>query len=286
MVLDGRPPRRIPLAVRGLTLVAAEVPGDVRYAVRTWRRSPAFASAAVLTQAIGIAVATAIIAVAYAILVPPAAVPRRRASRPDLRRQRRGRGFFSYQDFAELRRANRSFETVAGFSGGSRTLSVPGLAPERVATAEVSDGFFELLGVPLATGRAFVAAEVQRGGPSVVILSHGAWTRRLGADPHVVGRPLVLNGTAHTVLGVLPRDFEFPLRGQAEFWLPMRPSPQQEERGYWHWMDVLGRVRPEATPAQIDADLQSTCLELRGARCEVPLRQPPPHPASPRRHRR
>ena len=246
----------IPLALRALAEVGAEVPGDVRYTARMWRRSPGFASAAILTQAIGIAVATAIIAVAYAVLVRP--LPYGDADRLVQIFEGTGRpGLLSYQDFVELRRANRSFESVAGFSGGSRTLSVAGLAPERVVTAEVSDGFFDLLGVPLAAGRAFAASETLRGGPPVVILSHGAWTRRFGADPGVVGRPLVLNGTAHTILGILPRDFEFPLRGQAELWLPMRPSALQEERGYWHWMDVLGRVKGNASPAQIDADLQS-----------------------------
>ena len=246
----------LPLALRAMTATIAEVPGDVRYTARTWRRSPAFAAAAIVTQAIGIAVATAIIAVAYTVLVRP--LPYRDADRLVQIFEGAGRpGLLSYQDFVELRRASRSFEDVAGFSGGSRTLSLPGLAPERVATAEVSDGFFDLLGVRFAAGRGFAATETARSGPPVVVLSHGAWTRRLGADAGVVGRSLVLNGTAHTILGILPRDFEFPLRGQAELWLPMRPSPQQEERGYWHWMDVLGRVRAGVLPAQIEADLQS-----------------------------
>jgi putative ABC transport system permease protein len=112
-----------------------------------------------------------------------------------------------------------------------------------------------VLGVTPAAGRGLVEADTTRGAPPVLILSHAAWKRRFGADPAALGGSVLLNGISHTVVGILPADFEFPLRGQAEFWLPLRPSQPQEERGYWHWMDVIGRLRPEATPASVDADL-------------------------------
>jgi hypothetical protein len=203
-----------------------QVPGDVRYALRLWRTRPAFAAAAVLTQAVGIAVATAVVAVAYAILLKPLPYPDA-ARLVQIFEGTARPGLFSYQDFVDLRRATRSFEQVAGFSGGSRTLLSPGSPPERIGMIEVTDGFFDVLGVRPLSGRAFAAADVVRGAPPVVILSHAAWLRRFGGDPATLGRTLMLNGQPHVVVGILGRDFVFPLRGAAEVWLPLRPSAQQ-----------------------------------------------------------
>jgi predicted permease len=235
--------------------VMRQVPGDLRQAFRMWRRHPAFALAAISTQATGIAVTTAVMAVAYAVLLRP--LPYADADRIVQIFEGTGRpGLLSYQDFVDLRRAARRFEAVAGFSGGSRTVAFAGAAPERVPTVEVTDGFFDVLGVQPVRGRKIRAADIGRGTAPVVMLSHPSWQRRFGGDPAVIGRTILLDTQPHTVVGVLPREFEFPLRGLAEFWLPMRPSPQQEARGYWHWMDVLGRRWANATPAQADAELQ------------------------------
>ena len=81
------------------------------------------------------------------------------------------------------------------------------------------------------------------GGERVVILGHGAWQRRFGGDASIVGRSISLNTEAHTVIGVLPEAFEFPLRGLTELWLPLVPSRRQVERRYWHWLDAIGRLR-------------------------------------------
>jgi predicted permease len=251
----------IPYALRmRIAPTLLRVPGDMRYALRHWRRQPAFAVAAIATQAIGIAVATAVIAVAYAVLVRP--LPYADADRLVRIDEADDKPSLSYQDFVDLRRANRSFVDVAGFTGGSRTLQLPGAAPERVPFVEVTDGFFELLGVRPVMGRSISTGDVKRGGPAVVVISHGAWTRRFGGDPAAVGRTIDLNGQPHTIVGVLPEEFEFPLRGLAELWLPLRPSPQQEARGYWHWMDVIGRRKAGVTAAQANSDLQSVASVL------------------------
>ena len=234
--------------------IVAQVPGDIRYALRLWRKRPAFAASAVLTQAIGIAVATAVIGVAYAVLLRPLPYPE--AERiVQIFEGTAMPGLFSHQDFVDLRHANRSFDAVAGFSGGSRTLTMPGSPPERVVSAEITDAFFDVLGVQPLMGRAFRAQDLVRGAPNAVILSHPAWQRRFGGDPSAVGRTMTLGGQPHTIVGILPPEFSFPLRGLAELWLPLRVSPQQEERGYWHWMDVIGRVKPGVPPAQLQADL-------------------------------
>ena len=229
------------------------VPGDMRYALRLWRRQPAFALAAISTQAIGIAVATAVIAVAYAVLLRP--LPYEDPDRLVRIDESAGKPNLSYADFIDLRRANRSFDSVAGFSGGSRTLQLPGAAPERVPFVEVTDGFFELLGVRPVLGRTISHVDVTRGAPPVALISYPVWLRRFGGDPSTFGRSINLNGQPHTIIGILPPTFEFPLRGLGEVWLPMRPSQQQEERGYWHWMEILGRRKADVTAAQAAADL-------------------------------
>ena len=91
----------------------------------------------------------------------------------------------------------------------------------------VTPDFFETLGVAPARGRAFAAANGQAGGERVVILSHGLWTRRFGADPSIIGRTIMLNGISHEVLGVMPESFAHP--EDAEFWVPLAPVGQFEE---------------------------------------------------------
>jgi predicted permease len=227
---------------------------DARYTVRSWRREPLFAATAIVTQSLGIAVAAAVLSVAYGVLVAPLPY----ANPDDLLRILEGdrSGQLSYPDYVELRRSTRSLSHVVGFNGGSRTLTGHGGEAERVASADVTPGFFDALGVRMAYGRAFADEESRRGSAPVVIVTHGAWQRRFGGDPSVVGRPVTLNGQPTTIVGILPADFEFPLRGLAEIWVPLRPSPAQEERGYWHWVDIIGRRAPGVTDAQVAQDLE------------------------------
>ena len=227
---------------------------DTRFTVRLWKRYPAFTAATIGTQAVGIAITPAVLASAYAVLVRP--LPYRDPGALVHLLEGTGRaGQLSFQDFVDLRRGTRSLDAVAGYSGGSRTLEVPGASPERVPIVAVTDGFFELLGVEPLAGRTYTAADMIRGGPSIAILSHQLGTRRFGADPAIVGRTISLNGIATEVVGVLPASFIFPLRGRPDLWLPQRPTPAQEERGYMHWLDVIARVKDGVTSAHVQDDL-------------------------------
>jgi putative ABC transport system permease protein len=162
----------------------------------------------------------------------------------------------SWQDFVDLRDKSSGFANVAGFSGGSRTLAASG-SVERVPISEVTDGFFETLGVQPILGRTFDRSHISPGGERAVILGYGPWQRRFGGDASIVGRSLSLNGEAFTVIGVLPAAFEFPLRGLTEFWIPLVPSRQQVERRYWHWLDAIGRLAPATTAEQAQAHLDA-----------------------------
>ncbi len=230
-----------------------QVARDLRFALRSWRREPLFAATVVATQALGVAVGAAVLSAAHEILIRPLPYP----AAADLLRVLEGEraGQFSYPDFLELRRSTRNLARVVGFSGGSRSLTGHGGAAEQVASAEVTPGFFEALGVVPAHGRTFAAEESRREAQPVAMVTHGAWRRRFGGDPYLVGGAITLGGRPHAVVGILPPDFEFPLRGQAEIWLPLRTSRAQEERGYWHWLDVIARRAPGVTDEQVAADL-------------------------------
>lgn len=230
---------------------------DVRYAVRLARRDAGFTAAAMTTHALAVAVTTAVVTLAYIVLLRPLpyASPDRlvhlgetEAARPDTMRN------FSYPDFVAIRSHARVFERVAGYSGGSRTLSGAGSA-ERIPMTEVTDRFFETLGVSPLLGRTFDARDVERGAADVAILSHGSWLARFGGRSDILDEAILLNGAPHRVIGVMPRDFEFALRGTTEVWLPLRPSQAQLERRYFHWLDVLARVRAGATAGEVRDDM-------------------------------
>jgi putative ABC transport system permease protein len=251
----------LPHALRLRAPRIESIRADAVYTLRVWRRHPAFALAAIATQAIGIAVTTAVLAVAYAVLVRP--LPYAEPGRlVHLFEGRGNSGQLSFPDYLDLKRANRSLALTAGYSGGSRTLTMPGAPPERLPMLAVTAEFFPVLGVPPALGRNFVDADMARGAPAVVMLSHDAWVRRFGGDRSVPGRLIALGGVPTEIIGVLPASFAFPLRGRPELWLPLRPSVEQEERGYMHWMQAIARPRPGVTAPQVQADLDAVARLL------------------------
>ena len=235
----------------------ADLAGDLRRALRTLRRHPGFACAAIATMALGSGITTAVVSIAEAILVRP--LPYANADRVLVIEEhdltRRGRGF-SWPDFVDLSARLQTFSAVAAFNGGSRTLTGLGEA-ERLTAVDVTPRFFEVLGVAPARGRAFNGADALDGAARVVILSDRAWRMRLAADPAAIGRSIVLNGDPHTVIGVLPSTFVFPPRADPELWLPLRPSRQQQDRAYLHFLDVIGLRRQDVPPPAVADELRS-----------------------------
>ena len=254
----GRGAADSPARANRLAPYVAECARDVRFSLRRLRRDPGFAAAVAATLAIGIGATIAIFALTHAVLLSGAPYPDAdrlvTISEIDTRRETSS-GNVSYPDWLDYRSQNTTFESIGGFSGGSRTVVDGSGVADRVQMAEVTGGFFRMLGVLPAAGRDFTDADTAPGAPPVVILTDGAWRRRFGADPSIVGRTIQINAQPVTVVGILPPPFEFRLRAGAEIWLPMQPTAAQRERRYTHWFDLVGRLAPDADIAAARADL-------------------------------
>jgi len=159
----------------------------------------------------------------------------------------------SVANFETWRDRNQVFDGMAALVPRPVTL-VDGDVPERVMGAEVSPGYFRLLGVAPLLGRDFNAADaVDR---TTVVLSHGFWMRRFGGDPSVIGRRLQVSGTPHTVVGVMPASFEPPRFGWLvvqDLWFPFAATP--ENRAWGRFLLVVGRLRPETSLGNARAEM-------------------------------
>jgi putative ABC transport system permease protein len=187
---------------------------DLRSALRQLRRSPSFAAAAVLTLALGIGANAAVFSIVRAVLLQPLPfnAPERLVSvqSQDIRGGPHPDSL-DYPTFFDFRGA-QIFERIVSYRDDERTISVGGVATS-VPAQIVSWDLFQLLGVPLGLGRPFLAAEEQPG-TRTVILSHDAWTTYFGGDPSLVGRTIDVDEEPHTVIGIAPAGFRFPMGGR------------------------------------------------------------------------
>jgi len=239
---------------------------DLRYAVRMLLKKPGFTMIAVLALALGIGANTAIFSVVNAVLLRP--LPYQHPDRLVMVWQRLT-GATAYPqlpcsapDYIDYRDQTRTLENVAAFDNDNFTL-VTSTGSERVSGTRVSANLFPLLGISPLRGRMFTTAEDQFGHDNIVVLSYGAWQRRFGSDPNVLGKTLVLDQKPHQVIGVMPKEFEFPTQGllsgpAPEFWVPIAFSPDRvgpEGRGDNFNISVVARRRPGVSVQQASADI-------------------------------
>jgi putative ABC transport system permease protein len=230
---------------------------DVRYALRQLARAPGFAAVAVLTLAIGIGANTAIFGAIDAVLLKP--LPFADAERVfALRQHNRTRGIeralVSPANFFDLRERGGSFERMAAADPWS--LDYVGIdGADRVQAWRVTDGFFDVLGVPPLMGRTLRADDYTATGGPVVVLTYSAWQSRFGGDPAIVGKTIAFNEQAIEVVGVMPPRFEYPPGGDVWIPLPLQlPFAQNRAGGFWEAVAKLGPgVDPSAAQAELDA---------------------------------
>lgn len=241
---------------------------DLRFGWRALRRNPGFASTAVATLALGIAVNTAIFSVVNGVLLRP--LPYRDADRlallwttnPQQNAFERATGLRNVEDW----RAARSFETMAWFRDEPVVLREEP-EPEPMDAAFVSPNFFETVGARPALGRFFTAAETERG-DCLAVLSYGLWQRRFGGSRDVLGRVLQIETRRATVVGVLQADFR-PLAQATQVWMPHTSASffadiRTSRVSKFGW-NVIARLRRGVDLAQAQAEMNGIAAQLATA---------------------
>jgi len=235
---------------------------DVRHAARLHARHPTFAAAAVVVLAAAIGAATAMFSLVRAVILRdlPFADPDRLVWAYNARVER-DRAPFSIPDLDDYRRDNQTLAGLAVFTNWTANLTGGGDA-ERLEGTRVSGEFFSLLGASAVNGRT-IERQDELSGDNVVVLTYGLWTRRFGADAAVVGRQVILNGAAYTVVGVMPRGFVFPFRdAEVAVPLPLRDDPRRSDRGA-NFLRVVARLKPGVSIATAKADLDTIAHRLQ-----------------------
>ncbi len=239
---------------------------DVRYAVRLLAKTPGFTAIAVLTLGLGIGANTAIFSVIDAVLLRPLPYPEPTRLVAVWEAGLAGSGAadsVAPPNFIDWREQSTVFDGLTALATRSVNLSGRG-DPERLDGLRVTAEFFDVLGVSPLLGRTFGASEDRAGEPPVVVLSHGLWTRRYGADPALVGNTMLLDGTPHTVLGVMPQGFFFRDR-TVEVWLPMAFSDFERTQRGAHFITVIGRLARTSTLAAARAEMATIAARLEEA---------------------
>ncbi|MCA1584173.1 MAG: ABC transporter permease, partial [Acidobacteria bacterium] len=237
---------------------------DLRLAFRLILRHPGTSAIAVFTLALGIGATTAIFSVVHAVLLRPLPFPD-----PDRivtlweTRPREGviDSFVSPADFLDWQGRAGSFAAMAALARTTTDLTGRG-EPVQLVTGSVTAAFFDVMGTVPMLGRRFAPGDDALGRHRVAILGHGLWQERFGADRHIVGRTIILNGVPHDVVGVLAPSFEFPGE-RVQLWLPLvlREGAQPPSRNA-HFLMVYGRVAPTVSLDQARAEIERIGHEL------------------------
>jgi putative ABC transport system permease protein len=238
---------------------------DLRYAMRTLVKNPAFTSIAVIAIALGIGANSAIFSVVNAVLLRP--LPFKNPEQLVMVWENATHLGFpkntpSPPDFLDWQRQNTVFTGMAATAEQNFNLTGVG-EPERLDGRRVSANLFDLLGVPALLGRTFVPDDA-RPGAHVVLLSQSLWQRRFGSDPSIIGRVITLNEESYTVIGVIPRSVNLPAYGnwQDKLWVPIAfTNEEATERGN-HFLDVIARMKPGIILKQAQAEMGTVAARL------------------------
>ncbi|MGC1619979.1 MAG: ABC transporter permease [Candidatus Acidiferrum sp.] len=228
---------------------------DVRFALRTLRKTPGFTTVAVLTLALGIGANTAMFSVVEGVVLAP--LPYFQPDRLVMVLEsnlRFPQDSISYPNFLDWQRDSHSFQRMAAYAWQGYNLTNPG-TPEHLDGKNISSGFFSTLGVELTLGREFSPQEDHRGGTPVVIISNRLWRSRFGSSRQALGKTLTLDGADYTIVGVLPPGFRFGDQIAAVY-IPLGQCNPLilADRGA-HTMASVARLEPGVTISQAQAEM-------------------------------
>lgn len=237
---------------------------DLRYGIKGLLRRPAFTSIAVITLALGIGANTTIFSVINALLINPPSIADsdRVVAVWKTPVSKRVEGLVSYLDLQDWRTRNQSFEDIAGYKSNSFNLTENGEA-ERIQGMRVTANFFPLMKVNMFRGRNFQAEEEKRGSPPVTIISYEYWQSRFGGNESTLNQQINLNGKSHTIVGILPPKFDFPLSVKEPLvWTTVAGEGSNlPERGA-QVLAAVGRTKPGVSIESAQADMANLAANL------------------------
>jgi predicted permease len=246
-----------------------ELAQDVRFAVRTLRKSPGFTAIAILTLALGIGANTSLFSVVNGVLLNPLPYPHPEQlvmlheSKPNFKN-----GSISYPNFLDWQKDNQSFSGMAVSRNYAFTLSNAG-EPEQLRGRLISSDFFNVLGVKPVIGRTLLPGEDKIGGAPVAIISAGLWKRKFAASPEAIGKSITLDGKSYTIVGVTPAEFDIFLRStvipEVYVGIGQWTNPLLTNRGAGLGIHGVARLKPGVTLAQAIADMDRVSRDLSAA---------------------
>jgi putative ABC transport system permease protein len=227
---------------------------DIKYGVRMLLRSPGFTVIAVLTLALGIGANTAIFSVIDSVLLEPLPF-KNPAQLVDLRESESSSGNFPLDgaDYLDWQKLNNTFSSMSIF-GYPQGFNASGAGEAEAASVhQTQANFFDTLGVQPLIGRAFASGEDVHGKNHVAILSYTFWQRHFGGQRDALGKTVRLNDEPYTVIGVMPRWYNYP--PATDLWIPMDMNSRMMHNRGSHWASAIGRVKDGVSIAQARADL-------------------------------
>ena len=237
---------------------------DVRFALRSLRRSPGFVAVVVSVLGLGIGVNTMIFSMVYGLMLRPWPLPHfdrvMTIVEKNLKQDIKDDGV-SWLNFQDFRHEVKSFESIGGFWGihGQVVLD---REPERLEAADITAGFLPALGLRPQIGRNFTEEEnVYDKNWAVVMISDRIWRRRYGGTQDVLGKTLRINGRQRTIVGVMPPGFRWP--ETSDFFIPAAISPEDSKERVDHNLQITARLKPGVSKQQADAEIASIYARLR-----------------------
>ncbi|HEY6935497.1 MAG TPA: ABC transporter permease [Terriglobales bacterium] len=240
---------------------------DLRSAFRQLRKAPGFTLTVVVILALGIGATTAIFSLVEGILLRPLPFrnPERLVLLGDQLQDGRGSNVTA-REMGMYSGATSAFSSMGGYIGASYELS-SGATPEEIPAARFTAGVFPTLGIQPLLGRVFTPQE-EDGHQPLAVISYALWLNRYHRDPQVLGRSLVLDRRAYTIIGIMPRSFEFPPDAgrldQAQLWVPMSLTPEElsdEHAGFWGYQ-MVARLKDGVTLTQAGSDADRVAKQI------------------------
>jgi putative ABC transport system permease protein len=237
---------------------------DVRYGLRMLVKNPGFTIVAVLALALGIGANTAMFSYVNAWVLHPLPYPHSERLVVLLGDNTRTGGTshgIHPGDFYDFQRESRDFQNLCAWTVDPFNLTGNG-TPERIQGNRVSWNFFDTLGAKPVLGRTFLPEEDQPGAGHVAILSHGLWETRFGADPQIVGKKVQIDGESYVVVGVMAPEFQLPLTGEANIWVPLALSSKARAGRQGREIMAMGRLKPDLTLLAAQGELSGIASRL------------------------